>query len=93
MRGPMEKRIKIKVIANRDEGYTESFKMYRMNYDFSRLVEETDPASEYYSDDDDISSIEDDLRLQYANVQPKQQLSISPTIKQFGEHSDILENL
>jgi replicative DNA helicase len=93
MRGPMEKRIKIKVIANRDEGYTESFKMYRMNYDFSRLVEETDPASEYYSDDDDISSIEDDLRLQYANVQPKPSLTISPSIKQFGEHSDILENL
>jgi len=93
MRGPMEKRIKIKVIANRDEGYTESFKMYRMNYDFSRLVEETDPASEYYSDDDDISAIEDDLRLQYANVQPKPQLTIAPTIKQFGEHSDILENL
>ena len=93
MRGPMEKRIKIKVIANRDEGYTESFKMYRMFYDFSRLVEETDPASEYYSDDDDISAIEDDLRLQYANVQPKPQLTIAPTIKQFGEHSDILENL
>jgi replicative DNA helicase len=93
MRGPMEKRIKIKVIANRDEGYTESFKMYRMFYDFSRLVEETDPASEYYSDDDDISSIEDDLRQQYANVQIKPQLTVAPSIKQFGEHSDILENL
>lgn len=93
MRGPMEKRIKIKVIANRDEGYTESFKMYRMFYDFSRLVEETDPASEYYSDDDDISSIEDDLRQQYASVQAKPQLTVAPSIKQFGEHDDILGNL
>jgi len=93
MRGPMEKRIKIKVIANRDEGYTESFKMYRMYYDFSRLVEETDPASEYYSDDDDISSIEDDLRQQYANVQTKPQLTIAPNIKQVGEHDEILGNL
>jgi hypothetical protein len=93
MRGPMEKRIKIKVIANRDEGYTESFKMYRMFYDFSRLVEETDPASEYYSDDDDISSIEDDLRQQYANVQVKPQLTVAPSIKQFGEHEDILGDL
>ena len=93
MRGPMEKRIKIKVIANRDEGYTESFKMYRMFYDFSRLVEETDPASEYYSDDDDISSIEDDLRLQYANVQTKPQLTVAPSIKAFGEHEDILGDL
>jgi replicative DNA helicase len=93
MRGPMEKRIKIKVIANRDEGYTESFKMYRMFYDFSRLVEETDPASEYYSDDDDISSIEDDLRQQYANVQVKPQLTVAPSIKTFGEHEDILGDL
>ena len=53
IRGPMERRMKIKLIANRDGGYTESFKMYRMDYDYARLVEETDPASQYYSDDDD----------------------------------------
>jgi predicted GH43/DUF377 family glycosyl hydrolase len=64
-----------------------------MFYDFSRLVEETDPASEYYSDDDDISSIEDDLRQQYANVQVKPQLTVAPSIKQFGEHEDILGDL
>jgi KaiC/GvpD/RAD55 family RecA-like ATPase len=93
MRGPMEKRIKIKVIANRDEGYTESFKMYRMYYDYSRLVEETDPASEYYSDDDDISSIEDDLRQQYAQVQNKPAITVTSVVKTTGSHEDILGDL
>src|SRR5690606_9599133 len=58
IRGPMEKRMKIKLIANRDGGYTESFKMYRMSYEFAKLTEETDPASEFYSDDDDTQSLE-----------------------------------
>ena len=65
MRGPMEKRMKIKLIANRDGGYNESFKMYRMSYEFAKLVEETDPASEFYSDDDDTLSLENQMRNQY----------------------------
>ena len=65
IRGPMEKRMKIKLIANRDGGYTESFKMYRMSYEFAKLTEEYDPASEFYSDDDDTQSLENQMRTQY----------------------------
>jgi replicative DNA helicase len=68
IRGPMEKRMKIKLIANRDGGYTESFKMYRMSYEYSKLTEETDPASQFYSDDDDTQSLENQMRNQYNNV-------------------------
>jgi hypothetical protein len=64
----MEKRMKIKLIANRDGGYTESFKMYRMSYEYSKLTEETDPASQFYSDDDDTQSLENQMRNQYNNV-------------------------
>lgn len=69
MRGPMERRMKIKLIANRDGGYTESFKMFRLDYDYSKLIEETDPTSEYYSDDDDTLSLEDQMRTQYTTAQ------------------------
>lgn len=69
IRGPMEKRMKIKLIANRDGGYNESFKMFRMSYEFAKLIEETDPASEFYSDDDDTQSLENQMRNQYQTAQ------------------------
>jgi replicative DNA helicase len=69
IRGPMEKRMKVKLIANRDGGYNESFKMYRMNYEFAKLIEETDPASEFYSDDDDTQTLENQMRNQYQTAQ------------------------
>ena len=72
MRGPMEKRMKIKLIANRDGGYNESFKMYRMSYEFAKLIEETDPSSEFYSDDDDTQSLENQMRNQYHSAQTTQ---------------------
>jgi hypothetical protein len=68
IRGPMEKRMKIKLIANRDGGYTESFKMYSMSYEFAKLTEETDPASQFYSDDDDTQSLENQMRSQYQSA-------------------------
>lgn len=105
VRGPMEKRMKIKLIANRDGGYNESFKMYRMNYEFARLVEESDPASEFYSDDDDTVSLENQMRDQYHTVQttvlptfveddlPVQIPSaIKPNVK-FDTHDDILNSI
>jgi hypothetical protein len=64
----MEKRMKVKLIANRDGGYTESFKMYKMSYEYAKLTEETDPASEYYSDDDDTQVLENQMRTQYQTV-------------------------
>lgn len=69
IRGPLERRMKIKLIANRDGGYNESFKMFRMDYEYSKLTEETDPASEYYSDDDDTQSLEEQMRNQYQTAQ------------------------
>jgi len=80
MRGPMERRMKIKLIANRDGGYTESYKMFRLDYEYSKLIEEVDPASEYYSDDDEIISLEEQMRAQYTTIQttkpPIDELSI-----------------
>jgi len=69
IRGPMEKRMKIKLVVNRDGGYNESFKMFRMSYEYAKLIEETDPASEFYSDDDDTMSLENQMRSQYHTAQ------------------------
>jgi replicative DNA helicase len=69
VRGPMERRMKIKLIANRDGGYNESYKMFRLDYEYSKLIEETDPSSEYYSDDDDTQSLEEQMRSQYQTAQ------------------------
>ncbi len=102
MRGPMEKRMKIKLIANRDGGYNESFKMFRMDYDFARLIEETDPASEFYSDDDDTLSLENQMRDQYHNTVQTTELptfvdapkpaALTPNHK-FDSHDDILNSI
>ena len=65
MRQPLESRMKIKVIANRDNGYEESYKFYGMQKDYMRLVEETGPTSEYYSDDDEANAMVDQIREEY----------------------------
>ena len=65
MRSPLEKRMKIKVIANRDNGYEESYKFYQMTTDNFRLSEETGINSEYYSDDQEISTLEEEIRDEY----------------------------
>jgi len=99
IRGPMERRMKIKLIANRDGGYTESFKMYRMDYDYARLVEETDPASQYYSDDDDTISLENEMRNQYQShssqngMQPVTVTTLPPVTSTVSSHDDILNSI
>lgn len=109
IRGPMEKRMKIKLIANRDGGYTESFKMYRMSYEFAKLTEEYDPASEFYSDDDDTQSLENQMRTQYNTVHTTTmppnlipyELAISPDYpapvanpgKSSAEYDDLLNSI
>jgi hypothetical protein len=99
IRGPMERRMKIKLIANRDGGYTESFKMYRMDYDYARLVEETDPASQYYSDDDDTISLENEMRNQYQShssqngIQPITATTLPPVPAGVSPHDDILNSI
>ena len=100
IRGPMEKRMKIKLIANRDGGYTESFKMFKMSYEYAKLTEETDPASEYYSDDDDTQVLENQMRAQYQTVNtttlPPNLISMEeayarPSITSSTNHDDILD--
>ena len=104
IRGPMEKRMKIKLIANRDGGYTESFKMYRMSYEFAKLTEETDPASEFYSDDDDTQSLENQMRSQYHTVQtttlPPNLITMeeamsrpAPQFKSASDYDDLLNSI
>jgi replicative DNA helicase len=68
MRSPLESRMKIKIIANRDNGYEESYKFYVMEKDFFRLSEERGTNSEYYSDDDNVNSLQDEIRQEYRNI-------------------------
>ena len=77
--------------------------MYRMDYDFARLVEETDPASQYYSDDDDTMSLENEMRNQYHSSQHIPQktdqlinmttLPPEPTVSSVSPHDDILNSI
>lgn len=69
MRSPLESRMKIKVIANRDNGYEESYKFYTMEKDFFRLTEERGTNSEYYSDDDSANSLQDEIRKEYQAIE------------------------
>jgi len=66
MRSPLESRMKIKSIANRDNGYEESYKFYTMHKDYFRLTEEVGPNSEFYSDDEEITRMADELRSEYS---------------------------
>jgi replicative DNA helicase len=69
MRSPLESRMKIKVIANRDNGYEESYKFYSMEKEFFRLTEEYGANSEYYSDDDAAGQLQDQIRQEYRDVE------------------------
>jgi len=62
--------MKIKVIANRDNGFEESYKFYAMEKDYFRLTEERGMNSEYYSDDDIANSLQDQIREEYNTVTP-----------------------
>ena len=68
MRSPLESRMKIKVIANRDNGYEESYKFYTMHKDYFRLTEEVGVNSEFYSDDEEVNKLEDQLRSEYNQI-------------------------
>lgn len=68
MRSPLESRMKIKVIANRDNGYEESYKFYTMFKDYFRLTEEVGLNSEFYSDDEEVNRLEDEMRNEYSTI-------------------------
>lgn len=82
MRSPLESRMKIKVIANRDNGYEESYKFYTMYKDYFRLSEESGVNSEFYSDDEEVNKLEDQLRAEYS------ELSKEPEIKKVSDSED-----
>ena len=78
MRSPLESRMKIKVIANRDNGYEESYKFYAMHKDYFRLSEEVGPNSEFYSDDEEITRMADELRSEYSElINPSPQAQVT----------------
>ncbi len=69
MRSPLEGRMKIKVIANRDNGYEERYKFYTMETKYFRLTEEVGMNSEYYSDDDAGGHLQDEVREEYKSLE------------------------
>ena len=79
MRSPLEGRMKIKVIANRDNGYEESYKFYAMNKDHFRLEEEDGMNSEYYSDDDNANAIVDEVRAEMNQATKPQMQALTKT--------------
>lgn len=54
--------IKMKNLANRDEGYMDSHKIYRKVKDYFRIVEDTNPGSEFWTDDDGDDLAEEHMR-------------------------------
>ena len=88
MRSPLEGRMKIKVIANRDNGYEESYKFYTMHKDYFRLTEEVGIGSEFYSDDEEVNRMEDQLRTEYSELSSSE----SQTEKSIDEDYDALFN-
>jgi replicative DNA helicase len=92
MRAPLESRMKIKVIANRDNGYEESYKFFAMQKEFSRLTEEIGIGSEFYSDDEEVNSLAEQVRSEHASlsVQPNQQPA---TVSASDNYDDLLSSI
>ena len=88
MRSPLESRMKIKAIANRDNGYEESYKFYTMHKEYFRLSEEVGTNSEFYSDDEEASKLADSLRDEYSNLED----STTPSSPKTDEDYDDLFN-
>jgi hypothetical protein len=84
MRSPLEGRMKIKVIANRDNGFEESYKFYAMEKDYFRLTEERGMNSEYYSDDDVANTLQDQVREEYNTITVKSNEE-SNTVVEMGD--------
>jgi hypothetical protein len=79
MRSPLESRMKIKVIANRDNGYEESYKFYTMLKDYFRLTEEVGLNSEFYSDDEEVNQLEDEMRTEYSTISTNSKIDANDT--------------
>jgi len=95
MRGPLEQRMKIKLIANRDNGYEESYKFFDMKKDFMRLDESVGENSEYYSDDEELGKMENDLRDSYKSLNPQSNTSEDPNVNvvDSSDYTDLLSQI
>jgi len=85
MRSPLESRMKIKIIANRDNGYEESYKFYTMVKDFFRLTEELGPNSEFYSDDSEANRLADEVRNEHTILNAKDNLTSPQTDEDYDK--------
>ena len=95
MRGPLEQRMKIKLIANRDNGYEESYKFFDMKKDFMRLDESVGENSEYYSDDEELGKMENELRDSYKSLNPQSKTPDDPNINVIdsSDYTDLLSQI
>jgi replicative DNA helicase len=93
MRSPLESRMKIKVIANRDNGYEESYKFYAMEKDFFRLSEERGMNSEYYSDDDTANKLQDEIREEYQTITVKSEIKNSSSSIADDEYEELFNSI
>jgi valyl-tRNA synthetase len=57
--------MKIKLIANRDNGYEESYKFFEIHKEYLKLTESVGPNSEFYSDDEEVNQMEEEVRNSY----------------------------
>jgi hypothetical protein len=85
--------MKIKVIANRDNGYEESYKFYAMEKDFFRLSEERGMNSEYYSDDDTANKLQDEIREEYQTITVKSEINNSPSSIADDEYEELFNSI
>jgi hypothetical protein len=92
MRSPLESRMKIKVIANRDNGFEESYKFYAMEKSYFRLTEEIGMNSEYYSDDDAASQLQDQVREEYNSIS-EQTRSDSESTMNDEEYDELFKSI
>ena len=93
MRSPLEGRMKIKVIANRDNGFEESYKFYAMEKDYFRLTEERGMNSEYYSDDDIANSLQDQVREEYNTASSSSNTQDKPAPMADEEYDDLFNSI
>ena len=83
--------MKIKNIANRDEGNMESYKKFRKVNDYFRIVEDNSPDSEYYSEENG-EDLEKELIKEYKDITHKNNLEILDLSTQI-DHDEIINNV
>ena len=76
--------MKIKIIANRDNSIIK---------EYFRLSEEHGPTSEFYSDDEAITTMVDDLRSEYAQLSSPQAVTTMVNQVKEVDYDDLLNNM